>query len=168
MVRLGYGNEKNQVRFVLHCKTNYLKKVVDPGTNNCYSKIMINKPGTLLVVRKRIHKKRPSGISRYSQGDGIHGIFGTERKVHTTDYRGRDQSYQIFDTVDLKYGEAVMLLDLEPSPVYRCKNRIKMYILRGDKKLYGYLSKSQINKWFTFPNVWKKYHAEENVENSGS
>ena len=134
---------------------------------------MINKPGTLLVVRRlqRYPKDKWSG----SPKNGIFGVFRLDEgepptgEVKSPGYA--NDRFWISPVVDLPLGAVVMLLSLEkeslsPSEqrLVRFPNKMCIRVLYGEKRLVGYLSNNQINKWFTFPHVWKMRKKQEDEQ----
>jgi len=117
---------------------------------------MINKPGTLLIVRKETKSRREGRWAPYyGQANGIRGVFAIDPEAYPDKYND-DKSYWP-EWTDLPFGCAVMLLGMVPVEGSRTgrKNLMKMRLLYGETYLVGELSKNQINKWFTYPNVWK-------------
>lgn len=122
---------------------------------------MINKPGTLLVVRKHSRKKKNRFLG--SEFNGIEFVFFEDKLAKNND----DAFYYPTSYVSLPYGATVMLLSIEKVEKARFHgehNRRRVTVLFGEKKLVGSMSENQLNKWFTFPRVWEKYYKNKPKE----
>lgn len=127
---------------------------------------MINKPGTLLVVRKHIKGKATKRRLHMRGKNGIIGVFHLEPSgVARDNYKHPGKNPMRYDPVDLPYGAAVVLLDLLDWPSRRSKNMKLMRLLYGEKHIVGHISSHQCDKWFTFPRNWNKYYAKKIVTN---
>jgi len=135
---------------------------------------MLNKPGTLLVVR-RYNKKYPQG--GWGDTDGIPShVFWKIRpsdidtprnqRQESAFYRRQPLQQQPSPPVSppLPYGTVVMLISFLPArnPDFGASFR-RMVLLHGTDYLEGHLSNSQANKWFTYAPIWNKHYKNRKI-----
>ncbi len=111
----------------------------------------VNKPGTLLVVRKKVAVRK--GDTLEPPMSGIHDVFEVDHSMYPDRPR-------VYGYIYLPYGTPVLLRELTAAPGtgFSRKNRTCIRLLYGEQYLVGHLSRDQIRKWFTFPDVWNKYY----------
>lgn len=125
---------------------------------------MLDKPGTLLVVRKIIRKNH-TVLDTNKLNHGIFGVFEVdETKGGQINESGMWRGG--YHGVDLPYGTPVILLGIknQKDSWTGKKNLVRVYLLYGDTYIVGCMSQNQLNKWFCRADVWKKHYAGKSLE----
>jgi len=128
---------------------------------------VINKPGTLLIVRKKDRGIRPLPTGpTIDWNSGISNVFRLKIEKPLI------SNIWWVPFVDLPYGACVLLLSLKTAEHHAAggenknKNMKTMEILYNEQTLVGTLSSNQCNKWFTYPGTWKKHYMKPEQEES--